>query len=271
MKLVFLIAAGLLFVCLFTACGSPDTANPAANNAPKTSGPDSRGEAVVAEYLKRDAAPFRKIRVRFTIRTEGEPDEIFELDTWRKQTPDVTTTLSQIVRSPDNTDVASLTVEPKGQKATVVTYASSRDEFRETDTKKMFFGGLTAGELLGEWQKYSFRFVSEKEIGGRKVFEVEGKLKPDADSIAARMTALFNADNYVPVELHLFDNNGHEIRTYRSSEIKDDPAHPYAAKTEADNPVYKAKISIEILSREFPATIDDSFFSRDKLKQNVRK
>lgn len=233
--------------------------------------PDKRGEEIVAEYLKRDAAPFRKIRVRFTIRAEGDPDEIYELDTWRRQTPDGTTTMSRIVKSPDNSDVGSLTLEPEGQKATIVTYAESRGEFRETDTKKMFFGGLTVGELLGEWQKYAFRLIGEKEIGGQKVFEVEGKLKPDADSIAARMNVLFRTDNYVPVELHLFDSNGREIRTYKVTDVKDDPTHPYAAKTEVDNPVYKAKITIEIVAHEFPPSIDDSIFSRDRLKQNVRK
>ncbi len=271
MKLFFLIVALSGFVYLFTACGSPDSGGPAANGLSKTDSPDSRGEAVVAEYLKRDAAPFRKMRVRFTIRTEGEPDAIYEIDNWRKQTPEATTTLSQIVKSLDNTDVASLIIEPNGQKATVVTYASSRGEFRETDTKKMFFGGLTAGELLGEWQKYAFRLVSEKEIDGRKVFEVEGKLKPDADSVASRMVASFRSDNYVPVELHLFDNNGREIRTYKTTEFKDDADHPYAAKTKADNPIYKAKITIEIVAREFPSAIDDSVFSRERLKQNMRK
>lgn len=225
----------------------------------------------MAEYLRRDAAPFRKMRVRFTIRSDGEPDAVYELDNWRKQTPEGTITLSQIVKSPDNAEVASLILEPKGQKATVVTYAASRGEFRETDTKKMFFGGLTAGELLGEWQKYVFELIGEKEIDGRKVFEVDGKLKPDADSVASRMVASFRPDNYIPVELHLFDKSGREIRTYQTTEFNDDPVHPYAVKTEADNPIYRAKITIEILAREFPPTIDDSVFSRNRLKPNVRK
>ncbi len=268
-----MLALATVAMCLvFTpGCGSRQKVeNTSTPSTSPVDGPD-RGEEIVAEYLKRDAAPYRKVRVKFTVHTEGEADQIYEIETWRKQTPDVTTTLSQIVKSPDNTDVASLAIEPKGQKASVVTYAVSRDEFRETDTRKRFIGGLTAGELLGEWQKYAFRLVGEKDVDGRKVYEVEGKLKPDADSIASRMTVLFRADNYVPVELHLFDNNGREIRTYSSTGIKDDPVHPYAAKTEVDNPIYKAKITIEIVSREFPATIDDAVFSRDRLKAVSKK
>jgi len=103
------------------------------------------------------------------------------------------------------------------------------------------------------------------------VFEVEGKIKPDADSIATRMNALFRADNYVPAELHLFDEGGREIRTYKITDLKDDPDHPYAARTEVDNPIYKAKIVIEILSREFPASLDDAMFTREKLKEFAKK
>ena len=135
----------------------------------------------------------------------------------------------------------------------------------------MFFGGLTAGELLGEWHKYDFRVLGEKEAGGQKLLEVEGKIKPGESTIFARLSILFRSDNYMPVELHSFDNNGREIRTWRITEIKGDADRPYAARTEIDNPVYKAKIVIEILSREFPATIDDATFTREKLKQIAKK
>lgn len=255
-----------LFV--FAGCGSRENA---AAPSDTTESPEKRGEQIVAEYLKRDATPFRKIRVRFAIKIEGEPEKIYELDTWRKQTLDATTTLTQIVRPADESDLATLTTETVGQKTTVATYAASRDEFRETDTNKMFFGGITAGELLGEWGKFAYRLIGEKDAGGGKAFEVEGKLKEGANSVVSRMIVLFRQDNYLPAELHLFDNNGREIRTYKVAEFKDDPSHPYAAMTEVDNPVYKAHIVIEILNREFPATLDDSMFSREKLKQIVRK
>lgn len=243
-------------------------------DASKTAGndsPEKRGAEIVAEYLKRDAAPFRKIRVRFTIKAEDEPEKVYELDTWRKQTAEGTTTLSQIIKPAEDSDLGSLTLEPKGQKATVITYVASRGDFRETGTNKMFFGGLTAGELLGEWNKFTFKFLGEKEVGGQKFLEVEGKLRPDADSVASRMNALFRADNYIPVELHLFDVGGREIRTYKFTDFNDDPDHPYAAKTEVDNPIYKARIVIEILSREFPVSLDDAMFTREKLKDFVKK
>ena len=237
----------------------------------KNETPESRGTQIVAEYLKHDAAPYRKIRVRFTIKAEGEPDKIYELDTWRKQTPELTTTLSQIIKPVEDSDLASLTIEPAGQKATVVTYAASRGEFRETDTNKMFFGGLTAGELLGEWGKYGYRLVGEKDLGGRKVYEVEGGLKAGMKSVVMRTKVFFRSDNYIPAELHLFDSDRNEIRTYTVAEFNDDPTHPYAIRTEVDNPVYKAHIVIEILSQEFPATLDESIFTRDRLKQKMQK
>ena len=179
--------------------------------------------------------------------------------------------MSQIIKPAEESDLATLAIEGTAKKTVIVTYAASRDEFRETDTNKMFFGGLTAGELLGEWGKYDYRLTGEKEIEGQKAYEVEGKLKPSAGSVVARMNVVFRADNYLPAELHLFDSTGREIRTYKVTEFKDDQAGAYAARTEADNPVYKTHIMIEFLSREFPARLEDSIFSREKLKQFVRK
>ena len=248
------------------ACGRSPTGSANANSTTAES-LEKRGEQIVAEYLKRDAAPFRKMRVRFTIDPEDEPQEVYEVENWRKQSPDGTTTMSRIVKPAEDADLCSLTLEPKGQKATVVTYAGSRDEFRETDTSKMFFGGLTGGELLGEWHKYNFRLVGEKEIGGQKLLELEGKLKPNESSVAAKLNILFRADDHMPAELHTFDNAGREIRTWRITDVKTDANGAYAARTEIDNPVYKAKIVIDIVNREFPATIDDAVFTRDRLKQ----
>ena len=263
-------AAILVVFALFlaTGCGG----NAPSHNA-KTTPDDSsekRGEEIVAEFLKRDASPFRKLRVRFTVTTEDEPAEIYELDVWRKQTADSTITLSQIVR-PVYEAGATLSIENAGQKTSVITYAAARNEFRETDTNKMFIGGLTAGELLGEWYKFTYRFVGEKEANGRKVFEVEGALKDGFSSSISKMSVLFRADDYVPAELHLFDVGGREIRTYRMTAFNDDPVHPYATRTEVDNPIRKAKIVVDVLSRELPATIDDATFTREKLKELAKK
>ena len=268
----FAAIAFLAFASLYAdACRDRSSENMSPDSTTVKDSPEKRGEQIVAEYLKRDAAPFRKARVRFTIKTDGEPDKVYEIDTWRKQTPEATTTLSQIIRPVEDSDLASLTTEPAGQKTTVVTYAASRGEFRETDTNKMFFGGLTAGELLGEWGKFNYLLIAEKDLGGRKVGEVEGKLKDGMSSVVARMTVLFRSDNHLPAEIRLFDNNGREIRTYKVVEFKDDPTHPYAARTQVDNPVYKAKIVIEILSQEFPSTLDDAIFTRDRLKPKNSK
>ncbi len=262
-------AAALLIsgcAAVFSGCS-----NSAPESTSSSGTASNRGQQIVDEYLKRDAAPFRKSRVRFTVTEDGEAAKVYEIDTSRKQTPDATTTLTVIDVPAEDKGTASLTIQEKDKKAVVVTYAASRDEFRETDTGKMFFGGLTAGELLGEWEKYDYKFIGEKDLAGTKVLEVEGKLKPDADSVVARMTVLFRADNYVPMEMHLFAADGSELRVYKTTNVNDDPAHPYAQKMDVENKVYKSRTIIEVLSREFPATIDDSVFTREKLKASVRK
>lgn len=262
----------VLFVTLLTVagglisnCGGSD---PISTNSTNTEG---RGQQIVDEYLKRDSSPYRKSRIRFTVTEEGEAAKVFEIDSWRKQSGDQTTTLNEIAAPADETGTRTLTIESKGKKTIVVTYAASRDEFRETDSKKMFIGGLTIGELLGDWDKFDYQFIGEKDRNGVKVLEVEGKLKTGADSAISRMDVLFRADNYVPVETHFFGTDGREIRTYETTAIVDDAAHPYASKIDVDNSVYKAHIVIEIVSREFPASVDDSMFTRDKLKEPVRK
>lgn len=260
--LVLAFAAGLA-----SSCGRSIQDSNSANGQ----NADGRGQQIVDEYLKRDSSPYRKSRIRFTVTEEGEAAKVYEIESWRKEAADATTTLNEIIAPPDESGTRTLTIEAKGKKTVVVTYAASRDEFRETDSKKMFIGGLTIGELLGDWDKFDYQFIGEKDLGGVKVLEVEGRLKNGADSIISRMNVLFRTDNYIPMETHFFGTDGREIRTYKTTATIDDPAHPYASKIDVDNSVYKAHIVIEIVSREFPASIDDSMFTRDKLKESVKK
>jgi hypothetical protein len=225
----------------------------------------------MAEFLKRDAAPYRKDRVRFTITEEGADQKVYEIETTRRQRPDETRTLTEIVSPPDESGVGSLVISPKDKPSTVVTYSVSRGDFRETGTEKTFFGGLTAGELLGEWDKFDYHLMDEKSSPSGDVYDIEGKLKPGAASAASRVTAVLAKDTFLPVELHFFDASGKEIRTYHVTDIKNAGGRPYPARTEVDNPVYHTHIVIEILKREFPASVDDQTFERDKLKQIVKK
>jgi Outer membrane lipoprotein-sorting protein len=221
----------------------------------------------MAEYLRRDAAPFRKNRVRFTITSENEPKKVYEIDTVRKQAGTDTLTLTQIVRPAEESDLASLTIESEGKPTSVATYVASMNEFRETDTGRMFFGGLTAGELLGEWNKFDYHLLGEKTVDGQQMLELEGKLKKPGSSLIAKMHILMRADNYLPVEIHMFDAAGRQLRTYKVTEVASDPKGAYAAKTEIDNPIYKSKVIVEVLNREFPANVEETFFTRDRLKQ----
>jgi hypothetical protein len=260
-----------ILAILVAACSSA-TSNNFARSAPSGSTPaaDRAGE-IVAEFLKRDSARYKKNRIRFTVTEPEEPVKIVEIETSRRRTPDETVTYTEIISPAEDRGLGSLTIEAKDKKAVVVTYAASREEFRETGTEKMFIGGLTAGELLGEWEKFDYKMLGEKEIDGVKAFEIEARLKPSTDSIASRMTVVFRSDNYLPVELHSFGPDGKEIRTYKTTEIKGGPDHPFSARIEADNFVYKTHIFIERLTNEYPEKMDDGIFARDRLKQTVRK
>jgi hypothetical protein len=258
----------LLAIFAFGCGGSTNTDSTSPSNATKTS---DRGNEIVTEHLKRDASPYRKDRVRFTVRSEGDPVEVYELDVWRRQTAKQTDTMSIIVKPVEDAGSGSLAIEAPDKPTVNVTYSAARGEFRETDTGKMFFGGLTAQELLGEWNKYAYKFVGEREVDGKKALEIEGKLKDGQKSVIASNKALFDAQSYVLLEMRLFDSGGKEMRVFRQKEIKTESGHSYVSKTEVENHIYNSNITIEILSREYPAKIDDSVFSREKLKQSVRE
>lgn len=230
-----------------------------------------RGTQIVAEYLKRDAAPYRKQRVRLTVTSTSEPNKVYELEIWRKQTENETLTLTHVVQPADENDLGALSIERKGEPAINVTYVSSTDQFRETGTNKMFFGGLTAQELLGQWDLYDYSLLDEKQLNGVKVMEVEGTLKPRAESTLAKTRTLFRADNYLPAEMHLFDSGGQEVRTFQVKKYNNVAGRDAVWLTEIENHVRPTKVTIETLSLDFPDKADDSLFTRDRLKQLSRK
>ena len=249
-----------LLVVFAASCGEqPANSNPTTQKKPSANA--DRGNEIVAEFLKRDAAPLRKSRVRFNITSE-DGVKLYEIDVLRKQSEGETVTLTQFIKPEEDSDLASLTVEAAGKPTVVTTYSTTLKDFRETDTSKIFFGGITAGELLGEWGKFDFRLI--KEDAGQ--FQLEGKLKKGESGTVARSEVTMRADNYVPTQLKLFDSSDKHIRTFDITETKSDDHGAYASKTIVDNPIYKSKTEIEILSREFPASTDPAFFTRDKLK-----
>jgi hypothetical protein len=226
-----------------------------------------RGSQIVAEYLKRDAAPYRKNRVRLTITSASDPVKVYELEIWRKQTTAETLTLTHVVQPADESDLAALSVERKGEPTINVTYVSSTGEFRETGTNKMFFGGLTAQELLGEWDKYDYSLVAEKDLEGVKVYEVEGTLKPSTDSVIARTQTLFRADTYLPAEMHLLDSGGKEVRTFQVKKYRNVAGREAVWLTEVENHLRPTRVTIETLSLDWPEKTDDAMFTRERLKE----
>jgi hypothetical protein len=256
----------LLGLCLLNGCRGQ---TPAGRD--ETAMRRERGSQIVAEYLKRDAAPYRKNRVRMKITSESEPLKVYELDISRKQTPTETLTLTHVVQPADESDLAALSIERKGQPAINVTYASSIDQFRETGTNKMFFGGLTAQELLGEWDKYDYNFLAEKNLDQVKYYEVEGVLKPSADSIIARTRTLFRADTYLPFEMHLLNSEGKELRTFTVTTYNKVAGRDAIWVTQIENHQRPTKLTIETLNLDFPEKVDDAIFTRERLKQLAQR
>ncbi len=250
-----------LALCLLNAC-KQDT--PVGRDNAAIS--QARGGEIVAEYLKRDASLYRKQRVRLTIISPTEPQQVYELEIWRKQVPDETLTLTKCVLPPEES-VAALSIEKKGEPTVNVSYISSTQQFRETGTEKMFFGGLTAQELLGEWDKYDYTLKEEKDVNGVKMFNVEGTLKPGASSVIARTRTIFRGDTYMPAEIHLFNSNGEELRTFQVKSYRNVSGHDLMGLIEVDNHSRNLKINIETLSAEFPEKADDQMFTRERVKQ----
>ena len=71
--------------------------------------------------------------------------------------------------------------------------------------------------------------------------------------------------------MRLFDSGGKELRTFQMKEVKNQDGHEYVSKTEVENHIYNSRITIEIVSSEYPVSIDDSVFSRERLRQLARK
>jgi hypothetical protein len=231
----------------------------------------ARGAEVVAEYTKRDTSPYRKQRVRLTVISPSEPQKTYELDIWRKQVPDETLTLTHVVSPPEESDLAALSIEKTGEPTINVTYVSSTQQFRETGTEKMFFGGLTCQELLGEWNKYDYTLKEEKDVNGVKMFDVEGTLKPTASSVIGRTRTLFRGDTYMPAEIQLFNSNGEQLRTFHIKSYRNVSGHDLLGLIEIDNHSRNTKINIETLAAEYPAKVDDQIFTRDHVKQLALK
>jgi hypothetical protein len=206
-----------------------------------------------------------------TITAASEPPQVYELEVWRKQTDAETLTLTHVVQPVKESDLAALSIERKGEPTINVTYVSSMDQFRETGTNKMFFGGLTAQELLGEWDKYDYSLLAEKDLEGVKVYEVEGTLKPSGESIIAQTRTLFRADSYLPAEMHLLDSAGKEVRTFRVKKYRNVAGRDTVWLTEIENHLRPTNITVESLSLDLPDKVDDAIFKREYLKQLAQR
>ncbi len=271
-KLILKTAFLILIACFLIVSGCKNNSTESLKSeADAESKTMDRGEEIMSEYLKRDASPFRKSRVRLTVENADGKKEVYVLEASRRQTDGETQTLTHIVESKDGGDLATLTIEKKGEEAKNVNYIPSRDQFRESGTNKMFFGGLTSQELLGEWDKYKTKFLAEKELGSVKVFEVESVLKPKVSSVISRIVSLFSAEDYLPRELRLYNSDGKEIRTFQILETREIGTKRIVSKTEITNHIQNSKITIEVLEMTFPESLPAGFFERDHLKTLAAK
>jgi hypothetical protein len=267
---VFPIPLVLLGYVFLTSCGKTSQQVSGPNTDPELLARE-RGAQIIAEYLKRDAAPYRQTRVRLTTLMPYNETQVYELDVWRKQTADETLTLTQIAQPVAQRDLASLTSERQGEDAVNVTYLTANDQFRETGTNKSFFGGVTAQEFLGEWDKYDVRLVNEKGSGALTSYDLEARLKPKRSSIIARLTAVFRGDTYLPVEMHAFNSDGEELRTFRITDYRNFSGRTVVGRMEIKNHIFKTTVVVEVLNMTFPDRMEDSLFTREHLKQIAKR
>jgi hypothetical protein len=113
--------------------------------------------------------------------------------------------------------------------------------------------------------------VADKDLDGVKVYEVEGTLKPSAGSTIARTRTLFRADTYLPAEMHLLDSGGKELRTFQVKKYRNIAGREAIWLTEIENHVRPTKVTIEILSLDWPQETDDAMFTRERLKQLAQR
>jgi len=267
----------ILIFALFSFAGCSGNDNGSAHpvsSTPTSTNVDThkKGAEIVTAYQKAIDIPFSKGRIKMTVDSPEEGKKVYEAEVIRRQTTDQTDTLTHVVKPETESDLATLAIEKKGQKTENVSYAQSTSRFVEYDSSKQTFGGLTAQELLGgELDKYNFNYLGEKDVDGAKAYQVESTLKPNEDSPIARVITLFREDNGLPVEIHIFNSKGDEMRTFHVREIRAVDGHPITWKTEIDNLVKKTKITIDVLNISFPPKMDADLFTRDNLKRLVVK
>ncbi|HYE65623.1 MAG TPA: outer membrane lipoprotein-sorting protein [Pyrinomonadaceae bacterium] len=253
----------------FSSCTREDTAPGGEANSAKDQETQQRerGAQIVEEYRKNEAAPYRQGRLQLTMTQPKEAKKVYEIEVWRKQTSEGRDTLVRILKPETEKDLASLSIERKGQNTVNVTYDKSTGEFQESDSTRQGLGGLTAQEMLGEWDGYDHRLIGEKEIEGVKTYEVESTLKPNVPSRIKRFVTYFRMDNSMPAEAHLFDATDKEIRTIRVKEYRTIEGRPVIWRLEVTNHVRNLKMAVDVINQSVEKKIDDKVFTRENLKR----
>jgi hypothetical protein len=266
----------LLSLALGLTAGCDRSDPPAARETPRPAGLSEterreRGAQLVAEYLKREEAPYRHARLRLVVTSAEEPPKDYELEIWRKQTPDETLTLSHVVKPAAERDRGALSVERKDQPTVNIAYAQSTGKFIESPSSQQIFG-ITAQELLGgEMGKYDHRLLGQKDMAGVPTHEVESTLKPTAESPIARVVTYLRQDTMLPAEAHLFDARGQQIRTFQVKEYRPVEGRPVVWRMEITNHARNLKVAIDLVSLSFRDKLDDKIFSRENLKRLVSR
>ncbi|MCO6510888.1 MAG: outer membrane lipoprotein-sorting protein [Aridibacter famidurans] len=227
------------------------------------------GNQIVSEFLKRDSAPMRRSKARLTVEKEDGGTQTYVLEAFRLQKKDETRTFTRVIEPTDDSDIASLTIEKPGEPAVNITYVESQERFRETGTGKMFFGGLTTQELLGEWDKYDSELAAEKTVEGRKMYEVESTLKEGRDSVIYRIVALFDAETYLPTKLELFNSTGKLLRTFEVEGTAEFDGRTTVSKTVITNHIHRTKITIEQLELDHSIEPDPAMFEKEYLRTRL--
>lgn len=261
-------SAVLFLLLIGAACPGGDRTSSSPPGGSEKS-PESRGNEIVSEFLARDSAPFRRSKARLTVVPDEGREKSYVLEAFRRQTEGETRTFTRVIEPAEDSDIGSLTIEKRGEPAVNVTYVEAQERFRESGTGKMFFGGLTTQELLGEWDKYASKFLSENTVDGRRVYEVESTLKEGRDSVIYRIVTLFDAGNHLPLKLDLFNSTGKLLRTFEVEELGEFSGRPAVLKTVIRNHIHRTTITVEQLELDDSVEPDPAMFEREYLRSRL--
>lgn len=128
---------------------------------------------------------------------------------------------------------------------------------------KAFFGAVTLQEFLGEWDKFDFRLVNEKDVNGFESYEIEGRLKAQAQFHHRAAHGSFPWRHVSACRDAGVRSDRQELRTFRVTEYHSFGDRAVVGRMEIENLIFKTTVVVEVLNMMFPDKLRDDLFTRE--------